>query len=83
MYVPIRLCPLIVDALAEVFVRGVIGEPSELVLNCLRQLGVSDDGVLSLLVGKVGVKVGNVQDRFNTGLEWWLIFLGDESNNVV
>jgi hypothetical protein len=54
----------VVDALAEVFVRWVVGEPPELILDCLRQVRVLHHRILGLLVRKVGIKVGDVEDRF-------------------
>ena len=55
---------VVVYALAQVFVGGVIGEPSEFVLHGFGEVGVLDDRVLSHLAREFGVKVGNVQHGF-------------------
>ena len=60
---PVRIA----DALAQVLVRGVVGEPAELVLHGLGQRGVGDDRVLRLLVGEVGIEVCDVEYGFLRG----------------
>lgn len=54
----------VVDTLAQVFVGRVVSEPSELVLHSLGKCGIGDDRVLSLLIREIGIKVGDVQNRF-------------------
>lgn len=54
----------IVDALTEVFVGWVVRKASELILDCLGQVGIFHYRILGFLVCKVGIKVGNVEDGF-------------------
>ena len=65
----VSTCPLthrtgITNALAEVLVGWVIGEPSKLILNGFRKRRVRNDGILSFLVREVGVEIGNIQNGF-------------------
>ena len=53
----------VADALAQVLVAGVVGEPTELVLYHRGQLRVENDAVCGCLGGELGIKVGYVKDR--------------------
>lgn len=55
---------IVVDTFAQVLVGGVIGEPSEFVLDGLGEVRVLDDGVLSHLTREFRIEVGNVQHGF-------------------
>lgn len=46
------------------FVRGVICKPSKLVLYSLRKRRIGNNRVLRFFVGKIGIEVGYVQNRF-------------------
>ena len=45
-------------------IRRVIGESLELILNRLTEMRVLHHRVLRGLVGEIGIKVGNVKNRF-------------------
>lgn len=51
----------IVDALAEMFVGRVVRKAFELVLDCLRQVGVLYHRILGFFVCEIGIKVGHVE----------------------
>ena len=55
---------IMIDALTQVLVGRVIGEPSELVLNGLGKVRVLDDGILSHLAREFRIEVGDIQHRF-------------------
>ena len=46
------------------FVRWIVCESTELILDCFRQCGIGNYRILSFFIGKVGIKVGNIEDRF-------------------
>lgn len=50
-------------------VRGVVGEPAELVLHSLRKGRVGDDRVLCLFIGEVRIEVGDVENGFLADIE--------------
>jgi hypothetical protein len=54
----------IVGTLAEVLIRRIIGESSELILHRLRQGRIGDNRVLCLFISEISVKVGNIENRF-------------------
>ena len=54
----------ITNALAEVFIRRIVGEATELVLHRLGKCGVGDDRVLCFFVCEIRVKVSDVKDGF-------------------
>ena len=54
----------VIDALAEVFIGGVVRKPFELVLDRLRQVRVLHHRILGFFVCEIGIKVGHVEYRF-------------------
>lgn len=54
----------IIHTLAEMFIRGVVSEPSKLILHCLRKCRISNDRILSFFIGEIGIEIGNIKNRF-------------------
>ena len=72
--------PLVANALAQMLVGGIVGEPLELILDRFAQnVRRLHNRILGCFGCKLGIEVGDVQDRLNRGLERGLDFLGEES----
>lgn len=53
-------CSVVIDALAQVFISGVVGESPEFVLNSFGEVRIFDDRVLCHFIREFRVEVGNI-----------------------